>query len=1285
MRLPLLCTLLALCVLLPSARGEVVIAEFLASGDTASLIDEDGDRADWIELLNTGNQSVSLAGYSLSDDAQDPLKWIFQGGNLGPGERLVVLASGKDRQASGALLHTNFRLSASGEFLGLSDNSGDLIDSYSPEFPEQMEDVSYGRANDSEQQGFLSVTTPGSSNSGLQSGSVEDTVFSLRRGIYESGQTLTISTQTPDAVIRYTLDGSEPTLSNGDTFREALLIDQTTTVRARAYAQGLNPTNIDTHTYLFPADVVEQSPQSTIAKGWPSAPVNQQVFDYGMDPQIVSEEGASSVAASLRALPSVCLTLDQDDLTGAQVGIYVNASRKGRDWERRAHLEILSPDETPVSERCGLRIRGGFSRNAFFEKHSFRVFFREEYGAGKLRFPLFGREGAEEFDKIDFRTPQNYSWAEYGDARNNTFIRDVLARDLQRDAGQPYTRSRYYHLYLNGTYWGVYQTQERAEANYAESYFGGDADDYDVVKNSRDQANQTEATDGTTQGDWRLLWETAQELGVTKSPEEVYQRLQGLNASGERDLSLPVLLDVDNLIDYVMLVGWLGAFDTGLSAFLDAPNNWFGLRNREADDRGFSFFLHDAEHSLGLGGFWASQNDRINTTNGDRLRDQFNYFNPQFLHFELAENVPDYRRRFGDRAQELLFHGGLLTPDRVVSLVRNRQSEVAGGILAHSARWGDADRANPARRSDWEGAVERLEDEIRQRGPVFLSHLKEGQLYPEVDAPLVSGGQQIVDNSGRINLSGEGEIVYTLDGADPRSANGSSASSAFIVGAGVMESLIEKSAVWRYRDDGVNLGSSNVQEGNSLYTLDNWKHPEFNDNSWRSGPAVLGNGQLGDTQIEPISTTIGTSINGDNPLTVYLRKTFSVPNLSEEQVFTASALIDDAVIIYLNGQEVFRSSNLPSGEIDGNTAATDFVFGDDESTFRSFEISSDMFREGVNTFAVELHQQNINSSDLGFALTLERSSEATVDLPVGPVIFKARSRSGGEWSALTEIYFSPGDIPTRESLVVSEVHYHPLEPSGEEVSISTSKSDFEFIELTNISRGPLELIGTELTRRQAGDRLEGVVFKMREGAVLNSGETALIVGSFDAFRARYPEVPESVILGEFRGSLGNGGEFIRLQNRLGEEIANFRYDDSAPWPEAADGSGASLEQVLVGDDSRPEAPSSWVAGEVDGSPAAERYEFFDAVGGGDLLEFLLGEQKTPEITVQANGGAQLSLLRNREALGVRPVIEVSADLQSWERSEDANVERSLGGNGRIEELYTLPPGFRFARVRVFAN
>ena len=93
----------------------------------------------------------------------------------------------------------------------------------------------------------------------------------------------------------------------------------------------------------------------------------------------------------------------------------------------------------------------------------------------KLRYPLFGDEGAEEFEGVDLRTSQNYSWSYEGGNgdSHDTFVREVFSRDTQRDMGQPYTRSRYYHLYINGHYWGLFQTQERPEASYAAIVFRG--------------------------------------------------------------------------------------------------------------------------------------------------------------------------------------------------------------------------------------------------------------------------------------------------------------------------------------------------------------------------------------------------------------------------------------------------------------------------------------------------------------------------------------------------------------------------------------------------------------------------------------------------------------------------------------------------------------------------------------------------------------------------------------------------------------------------------------------
>ena len=91
-----------------SLQGQILISEWMASnGD--SLVDEDGESSDWVEIWNRGNQSISLEGFSLSVNLEDPRQWVFPAITLSSGQRMFVWASGKDRVDPTLPLHTNFR------------------------------------------------------------------------------------------------------------------------------------------------------------------------------------------------------------------------------------------------------------------------------------------------------------------------------------------------------------------------------------------------------------------------------------------------------------------------------------------------------------------------------------------------------------------------------------------------------------------------------------------------------------------------------------------------------------------------------------------------------------------------------------------------------------------------------------------------------------------------------------------------------------------------------------------------------------------------------------------------------------------------------------------------------------------------------------------------------------------------------------------------------------------------------------------------------------------------
>ena len=126
--------------LLISTAGNVVINELMASNGT-TVADQDGEYDDWIELYNNDSSSIDLGGYYLSDDSTDITQWQFPAGTvIGANDYLIVWADNDENQTG---LHTNFKLSASGEDVILSDTSGMIIDQIS--FTTQVTDSTYGR------------------------------------------------------------------------------------------------------------------------------------------------------------------------------------------------------------------------------------------------------------------------------------------------------------------------------------------------------------------------------------------------------------------------------------------------------------------------------------------------------------------------------------------------------------------------------------------------------------------------------------------------------------------------------------------------------------------------------------------------------------------------------------------------------------------------------------------------------------------------------------------------------------------------------------------------------------------------------------------------------------------------------------------------------------------------------------------------------------------------------------------------------------------------------------
>jgi len=162
--------LLAIALFLPlEAPQNPLITEFVAANQS-DFEDEDGDSSDWLEVHNTGPGSLDLGGYYLTDDPNQLTKWAFPSPTpLAAGSSVVVFASDKDRAVSGQELHTNFKLTSNGEYLAVvMPNGTTVVHEYSPEYPQQYSDRSYGlrfQPGPTLLESYFPVPTPGQPNS----------------------------------------------------------------------------------------------------------------------------------------------------------------------------------------------------------------------------------------------------------------------------------------------------------------------------------------------------------------------------------------------------------------------------------------------------------------------------------------------------------------------------------------------------------------------------------------------------------------------------------------------------------------------------------------------------------------------------------------------------------------------------------------------------------------------------------------------------------------------------------------------------------------------------------------------------------------------------------------------------------------------------------------------------------------------------------------------------------------------------------------------------------------
>ncbi len=1141
------------------------ITEFMAYPD---------DPPDWIEIWNPDNQPLDLTGYHLTDDPNLPAQWTFPSVVIPAGE-FIVVGAGEPFEESG--LSTLFSLAREeNSYLALNDPQGAVISAYT--YPKQQDDVSYGRTLDGAVVHFLEPT-PGKINQGETTlGFLKSPQCSVERGFYQSPFVVTITSTSPGSTLYYTTNGSRPGPDNPASvvYTTPVTITSTTVLRAASYVPGYMLSLPETHTYIFPAAVVNQPDQPV---GFPPdwlppgasgalAPIPAP-SDYGMDPEVVDagpftdDEGQPfTVQDALMDIPTMCITLPTEEMWDPTIGLHANARLRGEEWERFACFEIIDPAAGQTYHTgCGLRIHGGRTRVEEMLKKSFRLYFRGEYGKKKLKYPVFETMPPKGLDHLVLRGGTGKGWdSPWRDRTGNgnavprtTYLRDQFLRDSQRDMGSPHIAGSMCHLYINGLYWGLYNHVERPGGDWAANNFGGDDDDYDVVR-------------------WAGLVKS-----TVSGDSETWDQMQALGRGNPSDLTvyaqIESMLNVEQFIGHLLLNFFVGNGDWVM-------NNAYAFRHRSEEGR-FQQICWDGEEIL----VYPNQNS-IGYNNTNSFMELFH---------DLRANT-EFRQLFGDLAQKhILNEGGALSQPVVQARHDKLQAQIDRAIIAESARWGDSlikpEGPSPydtapftpyTREGNWLGEMDYLASNFfATRGNLVISQLKTYNLYPGIDPPVFvsqRGGWVTADYELELGLpEGQtGTIYYTLDGTDPRMRGGAVSPTAIEYPTAEQSTvLVSKSlaagtipgATWKYLDDGSQLSSSDVVAGHASYNASDWKHPDFNDTPWQAGPSPLGFGTIG--AFSNLQTMVSYGPDANNKYTTtYFRHEFTVNDASDIIEASVNILRDDGVILYLNGHEIMRS-NLPTGTV---TASTFTPGGGSETTYYHQSVPAGLLVDGINVLAAEVHQATLTSSDI--ALDLEfLVSEAGISLPepitfTGDTQVRTRLLNGAQWSALDEAGFYMGDLVN--DLIITEVMYHPTNPTVPEFSAGYDDDDyFEYIVTHNYGQMPHRLDEIRFTT--------GIVFDFDDAAIqtIDPNQFVIIANNTAAFEMRYGAgwpVAGAWMTGM---KLDNGGEQITSVWRNSQIIHDFIYDDVAPWPTRPDGDGDSL--MLIDPVSRPDPvnPLNW--------------------------------------------------------------------------------------------------------------
>lgn len=665
--------------------GEIMITEII-NGNKSYLLQPDGNYYDWIEICNRSGQTIDLGGWALSNNAKNPAKWVFPSMQLGAGQFLVVLASGRNMTDPSAVLETNFGISGDGDTVLLFSPDARLVDKL--QIGRAHTNVSFGRGQDGRVE-YYETPTPGTANGPGVSGYAEMPAFSVPSGVYTAAQSVEIRIPS-GGVVRYTTDGSIPTQASPAYTGPISVGSGVTVLRARTFIGGLFDSDIASASYF-----VNQG-ESTIENHTTTLPIVSLIADpadyfggaYGIyvaGDKYYEKSGGRDTPTSFEIEHGTISDFAKYANFNAQH--ITNPDPKGMEWERETHIDYLVDGNLAYSGDVLGRIFGAFSR--YERLKGIALIARPGYGDTRMNYKFFEDRDCTSFKSLTLR-PSAMDW-------RFTRMRDILIQGLAEDAGTTLPTQAYVQVvvYINGQYWGVYNLREKVNKYFlAEKYHLADPENMDILVGNGN-APAAEIT-GNGYLDYQAMVTYAKEHDLSDPSHYAY---------------ICSLMDVENFAEYCALEIYVGNTDTGNIKY------W---RSKQLDNK-WRWIPYDFDWALN----YDDGTKDVEYTTGWR-RDFFTkYFHEKghgankgfstVLSRALLQN-DSFRALF---LQKCAFMYRAFETEGMIARIDELEANISAEMEFDCARWKDI------RYTTWQTRVNRLRESAKNVPEYFLKYVQQ--------------------------------------------------------------------------------------------------------------------------------------------------------------------------------------------------------------------------------------------------------------------------------------------------------------------------------------------------------------------------------------------------------------------------------------------------------------------------------------------------------------------------------------------------------------------------------